>query len=54
MGMNLEVMKNRFNRTAAQSSNKNIAMITARVLCDADIVIVDGSGSGGRMMEVLV
>lgn len=28
--------------------------MTARALCGADIAIVDGSSSGGHVMEVLV
>ena len=50
--MNSEVVKNRFDRTAAQSLNKNLATITAHALFVTDIVIVDGSSSDDRMMEV--
>ena len=51
--MNSEVVNNRFDRTAVQSLNKNLATIMARALCVMDIAIVDGSINDGRMMEVL-
>ena len=38
--MNSEVVKNRFDRTAAQSSNKNIATITVRALCATFILLL--------------
>ena len=37
--MNSEVVKNRFGRTAVQSSNNNIAMIT-RALCTAFVLVL--------------
>lgn len=48
--MNSKVVKSKFDRTATQSSNKNIATITARALCVIDIAIVGGNSNGGHVM----
>ena len=43
--MNSEVVKNRFNRTAAQSSNNNITTITARTLLTTFILLLLSAGA---------